>query len=310
MKYLFKKYSIQSAILFILFVFTGCFSNDIANCPSQTYLRFMYTKNVDNVCHFQEQVEHLDLYLYDGNDKFIKKQYLPTNALSEGSRLLLDLAPGNYTAVVWANVKEEHFACTPGATLQDMKLDLKCPEDGHVTTDPGEILHGIASVTITEFGDQEHVVSMIKNTNRVHIVLEDITPISSYSAFSDNPYSLAITGSNGSYNYDNTLADGAALNYIPQYTIAGNTTQADFTILRIRENDDLQLTIQANGKEIHTERLATRLMENPRINGNDDFDRIDDYTLHYHLIQKEDGAHVVTLISINDWDVTHTGGGI
>jgi Protein of unknown function (DUF1812). len=286
-----------------LFLLCGCIYDD-PDCLTGVELRFTYTLNTRNIDLFDQQVEDVTLFLYNEQGKRVLKKEVSTNALTDNNSLYLDLPPGNYRVITWGNLDNNNFDWRRSESFSNFRLDLLCAEGGEVTHHHNPLFHGAATIEVIDRQKEKSTVALIKNTNIIHVIMQDDFP----AARSGQKYAM-ISGCNGCYNIENKpVANSTLLKYRPKYSPGGNATQADFTVMRLFEEDDLELTLGWNGEEgvTNTQPLVAELMKHPEIKTNEDLDRWDEYTLTY----KRDSFGAITLVKINDWEVIHNPGGI
>lgn len=291
------------SIIISLFLLCGCIYDD-PDCPTGVFLRFEYTLNTRYIDLFDEQVNDLTLFFYNEEDKLVFTRDISANQLDQDNRLYLDLDPGNYRVIVWGNLYDTHFSWGSPDSFSTFRLDLLYGEGGEVIDQHDPLFHGTVSFNLQDRERKENTVELIKDTHTIHVIMEDELPVTRNT----EKYAL-ITGCNGCYDMENNpIAESTLLQYMPQYTSLDNGTQADFTVLRLFQDDDLELSLGWDGKDgfIKTNPLVAELMKHPEIKTNIDLDRWDDYTLTY----RRDSYGAITLIRINDWDVISNPGGI
>lgn len=290
---------------------TSCVDENIDDCPpaikTTASLRFEYTLNDSYKDLLSTEVTHLDLLVYDKDGSYLKTYQTEQSKLQNGNTFPLDLEAGIYTLVAWANITTD-YQTNFIPKLEDMFVKLSTSTSGEANPTHGSIFHGMTTMNIKAQQDNRATVSLTKNTNLLNVILEDTDD---KSVLKEGDFKIQITGCNGTYNYENKMAGGELLNYIPRYTNADNNTmQAQFTLLRLLQDDDLRITITTpKGDVIYDEALTAKIMESPDFNSDEDLDRTQEYTLRYEITQK-DGAWSIDLLFINDWDVTKQNGGI
>ena len=290
---------------------SSCISDNMDDCPTgEIILEFSYTHHMNSGDRFTSEVDTLDVYLYDDSDNFVKHHRVAQNMLDIGSRLHLDsLSDGSYTAVVWAKDTNSDYVCTNYTTRKENMLM-------HFDNSVTGVFHGIKTFTVLE-GSAIEQISLIKNTSSVVIKLKD-DDATATNPISVGDYTLSITASNGSYNYDNTPATGLpALDYIQQYSVlAHDTLQAQSKMLRLMPGDDSRLTIRDrsgmiipivdnNNNTIISPSLVDEIMKNPSINTQSDLDRHDRFELTYKIRRNASTREFVAILTnINNWSVS------
>lgn len=291
---------------------TSCVDENLDDCTpavkTTASLRFEYTLNDSYKDLLSTEVTHIDLLVYDKDGSYLKTYQIEQSNLQESNTFPLDLEAGTYTLVAWANITTD-YQMNFIPKLEDMFVRLNTSTSGEANPTHGSLFHGMTTMNIKAQQDNRATVSLTKNTNLLNVILEDTDD---KSILKEGDFKIQITGCNGTYNYENKMAGGELLNYIPRYTNADNNImQAQFTLLRLLQEDDLRITITTpKGDVIYDEPLTAKIMESPDFNCDEDLDRAQEYTLRYEITQKDDGAWSINLLFINDWDVNKQGGGI
>lgn len=290
--------------------------DDRSECTVDMTFRFEYTLNKDSDDLFGRQAECVDLYIYNGKGSFVTtvRASRAAGTLGNDNKVVVNLMQGNYTAVVWANMHNGDFECTYDGPISQHRVNV-IADNNNVPAVPSAVMHGTAAFTANNTTSEtgEVLVSMTKNTNNVKIILNakgNPAPVPA------DAFIMSVTGSNGAYKSDNSFAECARLNYIPQYSKPqANSVQGEFNVLRLRQGDDLCLTIDHNNtrSEVRlpmTDMLTGAILQHPMYTNNSDLDRYDEYVLEYDVDMSGSGAAVIVLIKINDWTVVDWGGPI
>lgn len=289
----------------------GCVKDDRDGCRGGATMCFEYTFNDLNTDLFTAQSDHLSVYIYDSKGNFVECVDVSRSdgTLGSDNKINLSLPYGTYTAIAWANHRGGDFDHVYDRSMYQSSVSLKCAGDGSVASHPNQLMHGIAQFTVSNTDNgSETTISMKKNSNDVKIVLNIIGSVSPVTA---NDFEVYISGCNGTYNHDNTLAACRPLTYIPARSLAGVTKiEASFRVLRILRSGDLQLLIKKQGTRApialpFSVNLADQIALNPTYVTDNDFDRTDRYTLTYDI--DVSGNPAITLVSINDWTYIDQG---
>lgn len=326
MKFLGNK--ILGIALWVILVFgttTGCsLRDDYSDCPINVSFEFVYTLNPESKDFFIDQIDYLSLLIYDNNGVLVEQKNFSSVApssnvmaapnatratLESGNRTSLFLKPGEYTVVAWANHNSNDYFITNVHDMSLMRLELHSSASGIVDSAPSSLFNGMAKLNVKIQKSQNKVVALTKNTNEIRVVINQ----KGGSNVSLSDYSVSITSKNSTYRYDNSIVGEKLIQYIPQYSLPSLTSvQADFNIMRLFPGDDTRIIIASkDGTEIYSESLTDKIMQDPNISTQEDFDRHDRYTLVYEVeLDSAGGVVGVEFIQINDWDVLGSGVGI
>lgn len=201
-------------------VFSSCESiyEDIAPCPHGVSLRFIYDYNMEYANAFPEKVDCLTLLVYDDKGNYVDTRIVTgTELQDENYRMVLDLEQGNYHFVAYGGLACDkhsfHMNHTPGEGTQ--YTDLRVEMDPECLTVPErKNLHGLywgELVLATSDFYSEGVVEMMKNTNNIRIVLQQIDG----NPVNDKDFDFEITDDNTLFNYDNNLLENGMVTYTP-----------------------------------------------------------------------------------------------
>lgn len=294
-------------LIFAGVILVGCdLKDDYSNCRMGVHLSFVYTLNKDYVDKFAEQVSHTDLFVYDENGSLTQSIRVQTAEMKNGKTDIY-LLPGKYKIVSWSNLEETDYTVLQVNTLTQMQVQLNTNTENQIKTQQSALFHGTTDIEVKPKYTTEGNIAMTKDVNDIQIILyTDEINESNYSN-----YSIEITGTNGTYNFDNSKAESKLLKYMPPTGYqpweenGQNGIKVDLRVMRMFTDDDLRVIIRLGGKAIYNELLTTEILKHPDYNTDEDLDRYDEYTLRFRL--KTTG---LSLISINDWTLTEQNGGV
>lgn len=254
--------------LFILFTLCvavlpsgGCTKEDLSDCQTDVTLRLTYTQNPQDRDLWTETAEFGEFFLYDGSTgELVQSRPLGSEeVLNQTVRFKVAQAAGSYTAVVWANHRQEDYTLEGTETLGGMRLKVR-HENGQVGRpypnwqELGYALGGMQ--TFTTDGQRtpvEGTVSHRKNTNVVQVILQGA--VSGTRGANPTGYTIQLTGKNGVYNSQNEPLpqESPTLNYIPDHSVSGSDLTAVFHTLHL--TDDMRLTIWSGSTKLYDENV-------------------------------------------------------
>ncbi len=285
-------------------------TEDNSNCPKGLYLRFFYTYHTGEPgCRFSRQVNNLDIFVYDAADgALVLHKRMAASELDADNGTKLSLPKGDYRIITWGNYDEQAHLIAMHDNFSQMQLRLKTISNNF--RQHGSLFYGDVTVGVEHLSRVNADVYMTKDTNDVHVIIEDVEG----RVLDASLFTVAMSGLNGIYNYDNSLASeaqGLPLNYIPSYfsdTQDQLWAQADFTVYRLfcDESDGVHLCITANDRPmfpLHDLCLSREILRTIEgIETDRDLDCEDDYTLVYK-VRYDGGAWDLVSIFINGWEV-------
>lgn len=203
-------------------VFSSCerIYDDLAPCPHGVSLRFVYDYNMLYANAFPSSVDCLTLYIYDVEGKYVDTKVVTGNELQdENYRMTLDLEKGTYRFVAYGGLACQHhtFAAveepSPGTSHQDLqvRMDVDRPS-APVASD--RLLHdmfwGELTLPTAELYN-EGTVKMMKNTNNIRIVLQQLNG----EPLRADDFEFSITDDNSLFASDNDLLPNGTITYLP-----------------------------------------------------------------------------------------------
>ena len=123
--------------------------------PCDHYLHFTYTHNMKFADAFQhelvcqEEAKTAELFIFDGDGKFLSSQSLPTETLQE-NRIRLNLDPGKYKLLAWAGLNDTDYTWTKPASGESMDEWLMSvrQDKGVVARELSGLFQGTLELTI------------------------------------------------------------------------------------------------------------------------------------------------------------------
>lgn len=311
--------------------FTSCNSilgDQAEDCT--VYVQFKYDMNMEFTNSFQHAVNSVTLYAFDETGKLAFQKTEEGEILKQdGYRMRLDnishYDKAKYDFIVWAGEPDNESFSIPLLTVgKHSKEDLFCQLNraggGIVKDDLEDLFHGqVASVSLGTHAESvpDVVIPLIKNTNSIRIVLQQI----SGEPLNVNDFRFTITDKNGKMNYDNTLMEDEQLTYQAWHTQNGNASMggevtkatieelnmaiAELSVARLVVDEDPVLTVtKATGEEVLQIPLidCCKMYKRAKYNEMPDqefFDREDEYNFTFFLDEYDNW--VSSSIIINSW---------
>lgn len=308
------------------------------DCTPKFKVGFRYDMNMKFVDAFSTEVKSVSLYVFDSNGKFVKSYESTVDEMAANDYMMdVDLAPGKYSLLAWCGLNDGLHSydvptLTPGtSTKQELKntMQRKAADGKAVVGEIDQLYHGMVDNAV--FPDEEGVhtviVPLTKDTNRLKVVLQDLT-----NAANVDDFKVFVTAENGKMNYNNSLMADELLTYEPYFTQVGaseiivntrataqndggtyNLLMSEINFGRLvkdwRTPYKLHIT-DANGKNIITVSLIelfllVRGKEYQSMDDQEYLDREDDFNMTFFLYGsgEESGTYISAEIIINGWKV-------
>ena len=322
------------------FVLTSCDSaiyDYEGDCTPKFKVGFRYDMNMKFVDAFSTEVKSVSLYVFDSNGKFVKSYESTVDAMAANDYMLdVDLVPGRYSLLAWCGLDDSLHsydvpALTPGtSTMQELKNTMKrqAADGKAVVGEIDQLYHGMVDAVFPdEEGVHTAIVPLTKDTNRLKVVLQDLTNSKNVSDFK-----VFVTAENGKMDYDNSLMADELLTYEPYFSQVGSSeiivstrageqsggntynllmTEMNFGRLVKNWRTPYKLHItDASGNNLITVSLVELFLlvkgkENQNMDDQEYLDREDDFNMTFFLYGsgEETETYISAEIIINDWKV-------
>ncbi len=316
------------AFVFLLLVaLSSCerIYDDLEACPHGVSLRFVYDYNMLYANAFTKKVDCLTLLVYDSTGKYVATHTETTEILAdENYRMRLDLPEGLYHFVAYGGLacEKSSFALTEAidsASWFDERRVLMKEECRNQEDSAKRNLHGFYWGELKlETADlyQEGRVEMMKNTNNIRIVLQDVNTQQPIYA---KDFTFSITDDNTLFGADNDLIENGEIVYTPW--TQGNTligvdeagrevigAYAELSVSRLMMTHSPVLLIKSTetGEEVIDIPLLKYLMLYKsdlyaKMDAQEFLDRQSEWSMLFLLDSQK--RWVQTYIKINDWTV-------
>lgn len=202
-------------------MFTSCeyIHEDLMPCERGVSLRFVYDYNMEYANAFPSKVHCLTLYIYDGEGNYVGTRVEKTDVLKdENYRMKIDLEPGDYSMVAYGGVAcdDRSFTVIDEPTDAADKLTALSVQMSHNELTSDKLLHdffyGKLDVTVEENNYKDETVYMMKNTNNIRIILQQMNGM----PVSDKDFTFRIVNDDNTlFAHDNSLIENGAVTYMP-----------------------------------------------------------------------------------------------
>ncbi len=315
------------------------------DCSPVQRIRFKYDWNLKFADAFPAEVPSVNLYLFDQNGKVVRtvsEEVTPERA-NDFYIELRDLPPAKYDILAWCGVKDsEHFTVNHTGEIDPkfehhtcrIEREIDPNEDHHIREDIGRLYHGtLKNVDMTQQeGTHEHIVSLMKNTNVVRVVLQHM----SGSPIDKDDFVFTITEQNGLMASSNEVMPDNQITYHPWVqrsgsasvgnTKAGDGTEragsdegtvsavvTEFTLGRLMAGSQAVLTVKSatDGHKILTAPVTDYALlvkghyyepgSHREMSDQEYLDRQDEYPMTFFL--DENNQWINSVIYINAWRI-------
>lgn len=297
-------------------------------CPHGVSLQFVYNYNMLNANAFPSSVDCLTLYIYDENNNYVDTKVVTGPELQdENYRMILNLEKGRYRFVAYGGLACEKNTFTilhepdSGSVYTDLLAEMD--KTRLSATEPADrrlhdMFWGELTLETAELYS-EGIVSMMKNTNNIRIVLQQLNG----KPVHIDDFEFAITDDNTLFDYKNDLIANGTITYLPWTSgeaIAGISSDgenngepvvaaySEFSTSRLMKKNTPKLVIKLkeNGKEIINIPLNDYLLLlkselYAKMQPQEFLDRESVWSMVFFL--GSDMSWINTHIKINDWVV-------
>lgn len=307
-------------------VMSSCESiyDDLDPCPQGVKLRFIYDYNMEFANAFPSQVDCLTVLFYDEAGRYVTTRTNTSAELhDENYRMTVDLDPGTYTILAYGGMacgeSSFHYVTEPASTsLRDIRVAL---DDDCLTSPVGTELHPLfygkidVAVETTDMTYREYTVPMMKDTNNLRVVLQQIDG----DPLDEADFDWKIIDNNTLFAWNNDIIPQEPVDYLPW--VRGNASPGElpdgtpsqvcwaemsFSRLVTGNSPRLQITRRSDGYMVVDIPLINYLIlmrsEAYKNMGNQEFlDRESRWNMTFFLDRNH--AWIKTHIIVNDWVV-------
>ena len=327
------KWGLMLATLFIALSTSSCKEGFIyegeGDCGVYYNISFKYDYNLKYADAFSKEVKSVGLYVFQ-DDTLVTSAFETNEAAiaADGFAIPLELEAGNYELLAWAGLHgEESFDLLTDVvegvtTKQQMQVKMKSV-DGLMTKDLKPLFYGTMPLEVTtEPGTYNKTISLVKNTNVVRIVLQQMS-----DGIVAEKFRYEITADNGLLDWNNDVLEGNSVKYMPWSVTTGtaevdpdydtnsatraeqvSVAVAEFTINRMIDGKSPILTIWnvEEDKKVLSIPVADYALlvkgnYNASMSNQEYLDRQDEYNMTFFL--DDDGNWMSASIIINSWRV-------
>lgn len=309
--------------LLVVTILSACsIYDDVSECYSGFHIRFKYDYNMKFADAFQNEVNHITLYVFDDKGTFVTSKTETGSVLKDKNYAMeLDIPSGKYHLITWAGLSGQSFKLTQptksGFTLTDFKVLLN-NVNRTSNTSLQSLWHGeIEDITVgTKYEDI--TISLTKDTKRIRVVLQQINGLQ----MTDNDFRFEVTDDNSLMDYDNSIIPNGIITYSPYskgYNTVGDATTttvvyAESHTGRLMTESKARLKVfrQSDNSEIIDIPLIDYLLltelegHKESMTPQEYFDRQDEYSLIFFL--DDNLSWLKTQIIVNGWTVRFNDG--
>lgn len=276
MKFLSLTYKMLAALSLCWTMIACSIYDDMSDCPTGQYFRYVYDKTMSGGDAFGPQVGFASLYVYDENGKYVTTFTGQGSALdNNGYRMWTDLPAGKYHLISWclAEPDKTSFALSDCNVPTAFTNTLNTDNTGTSTDNLNPLWHGsVAQIEVSNLGE-EYTIHLTKNTNNIRIVLQQID---------GNPVSPDL--------FDYSIAGVSKIIYGEDNHTSGDVTYKPFATGQSTVggdgNGNGQITVAY--AEFGTSRLMAGSNARLRINRKDDASKVLDIPLIDYLAMRSE----------------------
>ena len=255
---------------------------DLDPCPHGVSLRFVYDYNMEFANAFPKQVDCLTLYIYDDKDNYVDTKIVTGEELQdEDYRMTLDLEKGNYHFVAYGGLAcdKSSFSLLQTPAADSKRTDLRTTMDADCLTVPErrnlhDMFWGQLTLATADLYS-EGTVKMMKNTNSIRIVLQNVDGTS----VKVDDFDFEIIDDNTLFNYDNDLLPNGDITYIPW---AKGQAQTGVSI--VGPDQVVPRPVEVAYAELSTSRLMTKNSPRLLVKRHEDAETVIDFPLNNYLL--------------------------
>lgn len=269
-------------------------------------LRFRYDYNMENKDWFAEQVDRVQVFVFDREGKFVRSfSEKGDNLKKTGYKMTIPhLLKGN-KMVVWAGETATFYTMPTlktGDPIEMLMLSYH-PENNISTARLDPLWHcGPTIMSFEEENGTTQTVSLIRTTNDVKVSLR----IKNEGTVDPERFDIRITGNNNIYDYTHALGTCNEVAYMPS-PATGNRTTAYICCMRFIKGNDLFLSVKEKssgrpisiGGQTEINLINYFLMSKPSEMNEQEY--LDRRYIWEILIDYDTRSYVALSITVNGW---------
>ena len=194
--------------------------------PTVYYVQFKYLLNMQNTDGFSNNVNAVDLYVFNTSGTFVTKYHEEGAPLTQEGYLmeLTDLPAGTYHLIAWCGSNGyTNFFTIPSviSNRSDVTAELNT-ENGVSKTNLPALFHGQLENAVynDDEGAQIHTILLTKDTNNINITLQHKSGLE----FTKERFQVTLTDNNGYMLANNSVpSSNEMVEYLPFKTSLGTT---------------------------------------------------------------------------------------
>ncbi|MFC4673283.1 FimB/Mfa2 family fimbrial subunit [Dysgonomonas termitidis] len=307
MKRVFRFFSYLTTVLLLLL--HSCIGEDNTDCPPQNVrVYFAYRTTYSPGLLDPAEVNRFNLFVFDGNGKFIGEWIDESPSLSPLYYMELPLDYGTYSFVCWGGFTQDCYqanpeAFIPGQTdINECMLRLKRTESNIIDHHPNHLFYARLDIAEVIRPGMNFTLDLKQITNTINVTTEGID-------FPEHTYSLYIEDDNGDHTFDNSCASLTKLRYIsPCSKDKDGQPYGSLRVLSLNEQrptPELVLTNEITGKIFFSANLVELILKLREQGITVDLEDIHTYDIHLKFMKVSD-TDMDVQVSINGWIINET----
>ena len=243
------------------------------DCDPHYFVKFEYTMHMERGDAFKEQVNAVELWVFNADDGTFADHYYSTVAdLAETDYLLpIDVAPGNYDFVAWCgDIDNRHFKINDlieSKSHSTCRLAKRVYEDLKATSSENLdlIFHGKLDNAVLPNKQGKHIytVPLIRDVNNIGVTLQHVS-----GEFDTEHKRFTLVDRNGSLFHDNSIDETDEDIVYKPWSLRTGLLESSSQLLNTKANDDDSYNSDGSyGNFMKVEFSTSRLVEghNPLI---------------------------------------------
>lgn len=326
-------------LLLLAATLSSCTQENLEDCVRGIYLKYYFTMTPDGTNRFEEEVEQMNIYVFDENQRFYEKHLItdPKELLSD-NQIHLPLPPGKWYIASWGGSNIDRYNFEKSYRIGTM-VDPAQPQfnnelvKGETTLDQFYLLVQVERTPVDEPLDVAQqlaplfhgktvqlesnldsitgaTIPMVKNTNVLRVKIGGITNLVTTHAEQNAPFEVYCVMNNGRYDHTNNIDKHArTIKYLqPSFQPHPDTLLTDITVLRLMEQDKtsklvLESPLLPKGS-VEVDIVPAILRYYADVNNQDGLDRRDEFNFEFNFNKNNDNKVNVS-IYINGWKVIY-----
>ncbi|MCF0166919.1 MAG: FimB/Mfa2 family fimbrial subunit [Bacteroidales bacterium] len=291
--------------------------------PCEFKVKFVYDYNMKFADATSNELDNVTLYVFDESGALAYQGKADKQTLEANDNcMIVPLKTGKYNMVAWGNGKHEADAVVwnngVGGIEAEMSRFIDTGSDNYLCSNIDALFYGKLEDSVPANADYTSVLHLMKNTNSVQVVLQQMTESAEVDP---ERYLIYTVADNSAYDAKNEFVSTGAPTIYEAWDVKGllltksdyNGVKAEMTIPRLKPNSGMRLIVEDRRSDSQKPIIDIPLADilllvrnhySETLTEQEYLDRQDDFSIMFFLQNNGSGdLWLNTHIYVNSWKV-------